>query len=283
MISPSLIAHLEKVLAEKLGTAFHIFNNNAVSGGCINHAHKLETTSGNYFLKFNSKVRFPGMFESEAKALEILKKTKTISVPEVICTGDHEAFAFIVLEFIESGSPSADYWEKAGIQLAMLHKTSSQQFGLAQNNYIGSLNQSNKAHEEWVSFFIEERILAIGSEIVNPYRDKLDRRLNEIIPGERPALLHGDLWSGNIMCDYNGLPCFFDPAIYYGHREMDLAMTRLFGGFPKQFYEAYNEEFPLAVGFNERVDYYNLYPLLVHVKLFGGTYIDQVLAILKRL
>jgi len=283
MISPSLIAHLEKVLAEKLGTAFHIFNNNAVSGGCINHAHKLETTSGNYFLKFNSKARFPGMFGAEAKGLEILKNTKTISVPEVICTGDHEAFSFIILEFIESGSPNKDYWEKAGAQLAMLHKTTEQKFGLDHNNYIGSLVQSNIQHEEWTSFFSEERILYIGSEIVKPYRDKLERKLNEIIPGEKPALLHGDLWSGNIMSDYNGLPCFFDPAVYYGHREMDLAMTRLFGGFPKEFYEAYHEEFPLADGFNERVDYYNLYPLLVHVNLFGGSYVDQVLAILKRL
>jgi len=283
MISPPLIAHLEKVLARIFGTTFHVFQISLVSGGCINHAHKLETSAGNFFLKFNSKLRFPGMFEAEAKGLKLLKSTGTINVPEVICTGEFEALSFILLEYIESGKHSSDHWERAGHQLAKLHKKCETNFGLDHSNYIGSLGQSNTWHEEWISFFMKERILAIGSKIVEPYRDKLEKKLYDIFPEEPPALLHGDLWSGNIMCEHNGHPVFFDPAVYYGHREMDLAMTKLFGGFPGQFYTAYDREYPLAAGFDERVDFYNLYPLLVHVKLFGGSYLDRVLTILKRL
>ncbi len=283
MISSSLIAHLEEVWTIEFGEPLRILGNSPISGGCINHSHKLETTAGNLFVKFNSTARYPALFEEEARGLLILQEAKAIHVPEVILTGDHQAFSFIVLEFLESGIERDDYWENAGMQLAKLHKVSAKNFGLDHDNYIGSIPQSNHRHDDWISFFLEERILAIGSDIVSPYRDKLERTLHEKIPLEVPSLLHGDLWNGNIMCGVEGTACFFDPAIYFGHREMDLAMTRLFGGFAPVFYKAYHSAFPLREGFNERVDLYNLYPLLVHVKLFGGSYAQQVLDILKRL
>ena len=125
--------------------------------------------------------------------------------------------------------------------------------------------------------------MAIGAEIVNPFKDKLEKGLEKYFPVEKPSLIHGDLWSGNIMGGAGGQAYFYDPAIYYGHREMDLAMTHLFGGFPNEFYEAYNSSYPLQPGFQERIDLYNLYPLLVHVNLFGGSYLEQALGILKRL
>lgn len=283
MISSSLISEIERALSNYIGGSVRILRQSAVSGGCINHAHKLETTSGNYFLKFNSRSRFPGMFEAEARGLQLLNKTNTIRVPEVIIAGEHQAFSFIVLEFLEQGKQKPDYWENAGRQLAQLHKVSSTHFGLDHDNYIGSIAQSNKNQKDWVTFFMEERILPLGAELVSSYEDKLRQRLQELIPVEKPSMIHGDLWNGNIMCAPDGSACFFDPAVYYGHREMDLAMTRLFSGFPPAFYGAYHEEFPLQSGFEERVDLYNLYPLLVHVKLFGGSYAHQVEDILRRL
>ncbi len=283
MISAGFIKHLENVLTTDFGQTFRILRTSAVSGGCINHAHKLETTAGNYFLKYNSNARYPGMFEAEAKGLEILKNTGTIHVPDVIRVGVFHAFSFILLEFIESEKPAKNYWEKAGLQLANLHRCTSTLFGLDHNNYIGSIPQSNKQGKYWIDFFLEERLLAIGAEIVNPFIDKLEKRVEQHFPIENPSLSHGDLWSGNIMPGAGGEAFFYDPAIYYGHREMDLSMTRLFGGFPNEFYEAYNSFYPLQSGFQERMDLYNLYPLLVHVKLFGGSYLEQALGILKRL
>ena len=283
MIDQGFIIHLEKVLSAEFIHDVRIFRNSPVSGGCINHAHKIESSVGNFFIKFNSKSRFPGMFNAEAKGLALLNKSGSIRTPEVILTGTYQAFSFIILEFIEAGKRGEDYWENAGFQLAKLHRNTSAEFGLAHDNYIGSLPQSNKLHEDWIAFFISERLLAIGKEIIHPFIDKLEKSLNERIPREVPALLHGDLWSGNIMCGPDGLATFFDPAVYNGHREMDLAMTRLFGGFSLEFYKAYHAEFPLENGFEERVDLHNLYPLLVHVNLFGGSYIDQVNAILNRL
>lgn len=283
MIDQAFIIHLEEALSAEFTHAVRIFRNSPVSGGCINHTHKIESSAGNFFIKFNSKTRFPGMFEAEAKGLTLLSEAKSIRTPEVILTGTYQAFSFIILEFIETGKRGEDYWENAGIQLAKLHRNTSKEFGLDHDNYIGSLPQSNKLHKNWVTFFISERLLAIGKEIIRPFIDKLEKSLNERIPRESPALLHGDLWSGNIMCGSDGHATFFDPAVYYGHREMDLAMTRLFGGFSHEFYKAYHAEFPLENGFEERVDLYNLYPLLVHVNLFAGSYRDQVNAILNRL
>lgn len=283
MLSVSFISNLEGILSAEFEQAVRIFQNKSVGGGCINHAHKLETSVGNLFLKYNSKSRFPGMFEAEAKGLKLLRQTKTIHVPEFILIGEHQAFSFIVLEFLETASRQKNYWESAGMQLANLHRNTSDKFGLDHDNFIGSLPQSNTMHEDWLTFFLQERLLAVGAEIISPYCDKLEHALMERLPKETPALLHGDLWNGNIMIGSDGYANFFDPAVYYGHREIDLAMTKLFGGFPPEFYKAYDSEFPLQRDFDERVDLYNLYPLLVHVKLFGGSYLDQVKSILNML
>ncbi|TAH40760.1 MAG: ketosamine-3-kinase [Bacteroidetes bacterium] len=281
MISSSFLTHFELALAKEFGHAFRILRHSAVSGGCINQAHKLETTAGNYFVKFNSRARYPGMFEAEAKGLSLLHNTGALKVPEVILFGEHEAFSYIILEYIEAGKRKSEYWEHAGLQLANLHKNSADYFGLDHDNYIGSLPQSNNKHKDWITFFLEERILAIGEELVKPYLEKLEKHFYKEFPSEAPALIHGDLWSGNMMCADDGLACFYDPAVYYGHREMDLAMTRLFGGFPDEFYQAYNAELPLMSGFKDRMDFYQLYPLLVHARLFGASYEDQVLSILN--
>jgi len=262
-----------------------------VSGGSINKAYKLETNSGNYFLKINSASEYPLMFVAEAKGLELLRSAGELFVPAAVSTGEEGDDAFIIMDFIEQGKRAKDFFFDFGRRLARLHKHSAERFGLAYDNYIGSLPQSNTAHESWADFFIQERLErqlklgrdsgALGSSLVQGF-GRLFRRLEEIFPVERPSLVHGDLWSGNYMTGPDGTACLFDPAVYYGHREMDIAMSRLFGGFDRDFYLGYNEDFPMEKGWEQRSDICNLYPLLVHANLFGGGYASQVEAIIRR-
>lgn len=285
MIPQSLINIIER----KLGTNVTRFS--SVSGGSINHTFKLETSGKNYFLKYNDSKRFPGMFEAEAKGLQLLHSTNTVYIPEVLATAEAEGKSFLLLEWVEAGKRGKDFWKNFGAQLAKLHRNSSGKIGLDHNNYIGSLPQSNRQHSTWNSFFIQERLepqlkLAIthqklAHQLIGKLAN-LEKQLADIIPDEAPALLHGDLWSGNYITVLDGSACLVDPAVYYGHREMDLSMSRLFGGFDPEFYESYHEHFPLEKDFGMRIDVHNLYPLLVHVNLFGGSYIQQVNNILSK-
>ncbi|MEJ2596144.1 MAG: fructosamine kinase family protein, partial [bacterium] len=184
-----------------------------------------------------------------------------------------------------------DFWEEFARLLAELHKNTQPYFGLDHDNYIGSLVQSNFRHDAWTDFYREQRLepqLRLAREAGHFNRnvtrafDRFYHRIERIFPAEPPALLHGDLWSGNFMVNENGSAVIIDPAIYYGHREMDLGMSMLFGGFDRRFYSAYDQHFPLEPGWQERMDYCNLYPLLVHVNLFGGGYVQQVEQIIRR-
>jgi fructosamine-3-kinase len=195
-----------------------------------------------------------------------------------------------VLSYIDSGKLSDNYWDLLGQSLAEIHSHTQSTFGLSFNNYIGSLPQNNQPIANGFAFFFEQRLLPqAGMAFYNELLSKstyeallrLRDRLPDLLPAERPALLHGDLWSGNVMITEDGTPALIDPAVYYGFREADLAHTRLFGGFDSRFYDAYNEAFPLEAGFDERVPIYNLYPLLVHVNLFGSGYVSGVERILK--
>jgi fructosamine-3-kinase len=291
MLTASFIRGLESQLGRKLRQKIHIRRISPISGGSINHAARIDTTNGVFFLKANDAFLFPGMFEKEARGLQLLREPKLFTLPDVIMTGDEEGYSFLLLKFIESRARKTDFWESFGTSLAKLHRHTSPRFGLTEDNYIGSMIQSNREHNRWPDFFREERIdkqmkLSIDSGKLNASDSisisRLFLNFESIIPEEPPALLHGDLWSGNFISGLDGEPCLIDPAIYYGHREMDLAMTRLFGGFEEPFYEAYNNEYPLSSGFEERVDIHNLYPLLVHVNLFGGEYISRVRVILKK-
>jgi protein-ribulosamine 3-kinase len=226
------------------------------------------------------------MFAAEAKGLALLRKANAFCIPEIILQENDQLF----LEWLERTPPPASGWRVAGEKLAQLHKNSASLFGLDHDNYIGSLPQSNKWHETWADFFAQERIfpqlkMARDHHKIDAALMKKAERfcsaLTEIFPAEPPALLHGDLWSGNFFFSTKG-PAIFDPAVYYGHREMDLAMTKLFGGFDADFYEGYEEEFPLEKSWKERVDLCNLYPLLVHVNLFGGSYVQDVKLVLEK-
>ena len=282
---------IKKSLQEKPGNSISLIDFKTIAGGCINSGGRLSTDHGDYFLKWNDSKRFPNMFEKEALGLALLKKSDTMKIPSVIAVGETKQNQFLILDFIESSRPTKSYWRELGRGLANLHKKISPTFGLDHDNYIGSLPQSNLQVDNWIDFFIQSRIhpqlkLAVdaGALEVNQVKkfERLFNKLPSLFPIEKPALLHGDLWSGNVLVDHHGDAVLIDPAVYFGHREMELAYTRLFGGFESNFYGSYFEESPVAPGFNNRVDIYNLYPLLVHVNLFGGGYANQVAAILNR-
>ncbi len=262
-----------------------------IPGGCINHGGILVTSRGYLFIKWNDRSAYPSMFEKEAKGLDLLRTTKTLRIPEVIGYGESEIFQFILLELIESKPRATDFWKTLGQKLASLHRHSAPSFGLDHNNFIGSLLQHNKPSNSWIDFFIHQRLefqinLARDNDKpVHSLKKKLEKlylKLPALMPVEKPALLHGDLWGGNLVSDEKGYPCLIDPAVYYGHREAELAYTQLFDHFDRTFYKTYEEVFPLEPGFEERVDIYNLYPLLVHLNLFDGNYLHQAEAIVNR-
>ncbi len=263
----------------------------AVSGGSINETYKIEIPAGNFFLKFNDAGLYPGMFEKEAAGLKLLGSAGEIEVPEVLRTGEAGSYSYLLLNFIEQARETANFWEDFGKWLAGLHSHKADRFGLDHDNYMGSLYQHNAFHDEWVEFFVEERLerqvkLAreegkIGRQDVSAF-ERLYARLAEIFPETKPSLVHGDLWSGNFMTGSSGQACLIDPAAYFGHPEVDIAMSTLFGGFLAKFYDAYTNHNPLEKGWRQRLDYYNLYPLMVHVILFGGGYLGSVQQILRK-
>jgi len=263
----------------------------AVSGGSINETFKIVIPAGKFFLKFNDAGLYPGMFEKEAAGLKLLGGAGEIEVPEVLQSGEAGRYSYLLLSYIEQARETANFWEDFGKRLAGLHSHKAERFGLDHDNYMGSLYQHNAFHDEWVEFFVQERLerqvkLAredgkIGRQDVSAF-ERLYARLAEIFPETKPSLVHGDLWSGNFMAGSSGQACLIDPAVYYGHPEVDIAMSTLFGGFSAKFYDSYTDYYPLEKGWRQRLDFYNLYPLMVHVNLFVGGYLGSVQQILRK-
>lgn len=282
---------LPNVLKEHLKLEYGDFKSySAAAGGCINHGGIAEFDKLKFFIKWNSSVRFPDMFEKEAKGLNLLRKGD-LKVPMVIQTGIIQEYTFLLLEPINPLKRQANYWEQLALGLSALHRITQSHYGLNHDNYMGSLAQSNDQESNWIDFFINRRLtpqiaLARDNDVLSKNDvqlfDQLYKRLPEILVCENPSLLHGDLWNGNIMTGNEGEPVLIDPAIYFGHREVDLAMTKLFGGFSELFYSAYEAAFQTEAGLHDRLDIYNLYPLLVHVNLFGGSYYHQTMSSVKR-
>jgi len=292
MIPVEVIKEVEHRISADAGMKSVIKQSTAVTGGCINYCFHLDTSSGEFFLKYNDAAAYPKMFDAEAKGLQLLHAANALRVPAVHFHGEASGFSFLLLEWIDGDRRIKNFWEDFGRSIAKLHSVKNQEFGLDHDNYIGSLAQSNKKHSDWKSFFISERIqpqlkLAHKKGLIDKALIKqfegLFNRFDEIIPKEQPSLLHGDLWNGNFLVGNSGKAALIDPAVYFGHREMDLSMTKLFGGFDNAFYDAYEEEFPLQKNFQSRFGIHNLYPLLVHVNLFGGGYVQQVKAVLGNL
>jgi fructosamine-3-kinase len=275
----------------------------AVSGGDISDAYLVELEDARQLFVKTQRHAPVGMFAAEAAGLEWLAaafsgssgpgRSDVLAFPKIVAVADgHEEPRFLVLEYLAAGAPCADFDERLGRGLAALHRAGADHFGWSRDNFIGSLPQSNRPHGTWVDFYRQERIEA---QLALPRAQKLltaaMRRDFDVLlerldrwtgPPEPPARLHGDLWGGNLLRTAQGLPALIDPAVYAGHREMDLAMMRLFGGFSPRAFSAYAEAFPLAPGHEERVALWQLYPLLVHVNLFGSGYLASVSRVLER-
>jgi fructosamine-3-kinase len=281
---------IESIIRDALGSGINLLDTQSLGGGCINQASRIETDQGTYFLKINNRVP-EDFFEVEAKSLEYLNSFYPGRIPRAISSGHVEGYFYLLTDFIESASRASGYWVRLGEDLAHLHRNSHTEFGLEFDNYIGSLPQKNRKTDNWTDFFVEMRLNPqierarqaglIETGILHKF-DQLKMKLPDLFPVENPAFVHGDLWSGNLMVDESGRPALIDPAIYYGHREIELAFTQLFGGFDRSFLTAYEENFPLEPGFQDRVDVYNLYPLLVHLNLFGTSYLSGIKRILNR-
>jgi protein-ribulosamine 3-kinase len=280
----------ESILYQTLGQSVEVIEAQFLAGGDINTSAQVFSSEGVFFVKWNHADR-ADMFEVEARGLNLLRQTDALHIPQVIGYGRELDKSYLILEYIDPGPATNASWEALGHSLAVLHSHTQPKFGLHFDNYIGSLPQANTLTANGFDFFFDQRLLpqagmALYSELL-PKQSydalfRLRERLPDLLPADRPALLHGDLWSGNVMVTEAGQPVLIDPAVYYGFREADLAFTKMFGGFDQRFYDAYNEAFPLEDGFDDRVAIYNLYPLLVHVNLFGSGYVSGVERILKQ-
>jgi len=278
---------IDKAIGETTGRSFRTHSARAVGGGCINDAYQLSDGQRRYFVKLNQAARL-SMFEAEAEGLQAIVASRSILAPSPVCWGTQGDTAYLVLEHLDlGGSGSA---ERLGRELAQMHRQTRSRFGWQRDNTIGSTPQPNAESADWVDFWRSQRLdhqlrLATG----RGGRLRGGEALLEALPAfftdyqPVPSLLHGDLWSGNYAYCDDDRPVIFDPAVYYGDRETDLAMSELFGGFPAAFYAAYDEAWPRDPGYPTRKTLYNLYHILNHFNLFGGGYLGQAQGMLDRL
>ena len=287
----SLWNAIAKHIALASGEAFAPKPQIAVGGGCINIAVHLTDGKRSFFVKLNN-IRLLDMFAVEAAGLAELARTGTFRVPQPLCYGSSLGQSYLVMEYVEFGHASQNAAQEAGRLLANLHNVRTANFGWQKDNLLGTTRQPNGWHNDWIEFWRTQR-LGFQLELAarNGYHGRLQTRgehLLEVFPtllnhAPNPSLLHGDLWRGNFSYDKDGRPLIFDPAVYYGDRETDLAMTELFGGFSPEFYTAYRDVSPLAPGYPVRKTLYNLYHILNHLNLFGGGYLGQARGMIDRL
>ena len=279
--------NLLRLLESIYGNSIKIKGSKIISGGCINETIVLHLSNGErVFLKSNPSAP-KNFFSSEAKGLRLLEQSKNgPSVPRPLGISPESNPQLLLLEYIESSAPKHGFASRFGQALAEMHRETQEQYGLDYDNFIGKTVQKNNLESDGLVFFREHRI-RFQQELARKTRglptsidkrldlfcEKLETLLN--LKDEKPALLHGDLWSGNYLASNDQVPYIFDPAVYFGLREADLAMTEMFGRLPEEFYSAYHEVFPTQPGYTERKDLYNLYHLLNHYNLFGGSYLEQ--------
>lgn len=284
-----MLKDLIPVISQKI--AEEIVSTKPLSGGSISSAYLINTAKSKYFLKVNSAPNALKMFHEEQKGLNAIEATKTISVPHVYFADILDENAFILMDFIESKRPSPSDYSRLGVELSKLHMAVFNEFGFNSDNFIGSLPQSNKKHDSWSEFYWNERIypqlqLALNEGLLGakevPTEDQFTSLFNSFIDEFKPSLLHGDLWGGNYLISEEGTPFLIDPAVYIGHNMVDIAMSQLFGSFGPEFYDSYHKIIERPKQYNEQIDLYQLYFLLVHLNLFGKGYYSSVSTILSR-
>jgi len=286
-IESAIRAVLSKVIRSQV-QSIHL---DAVTGGSINECFCLTVNNGlRFFCKVNSAKKYPALFEKEKNGLKLLGSYGIFRVPKVYASEIADGYQILILEWIKPGTCNKKFWKLFGEKLAALHQVSNEYFGWAEDNYMGALPQSNPSTGTWVEFLMNERLVpqikrASDNHLLSPENllqfNNLYPCLSNIFLPQPPSLIHGDLWSGNFLCDENDEPVLIDPAPYFGHRAMDLAMTGLFGGFDETFYQSYRYNFPLPENYLEQWDICRLYPLLIHLNLFGLSYLQQILKIIK--
>ena len=273
---------IEQEITEKSAQPFKIIHRESVGGGDISQAYRLSGEHRKYFVKTNRK-QLAFMFDAEATALSEIHHTQTIKVPRPLTSGTFDQHSYLIMEWISfSGQPNAQTFAH---QLADLHHCTRDQFGFALDNTIGSTPQVNNWSEHWVDFWTKQRL---GYQLGLCKKNGLSHRLfdmGQLLQEKssllfetyqpKASLLHGDLWSGNWAADEYGQPVIFDPASYYGDHEADLAMMELFGHPGRQFFNAYDESFAVDKGYSVRKNFYNLYHILNHANMFGGSYAMQ--------
>lgn len=292
---------LNETVAMLFGADIHIAGKRPVYGGDINESYRLSLSDGTaVFMKCNT-IANRSFFEAEAKGLKALKKTGAIGVPETLAFGTDEGqgISFLLMEYLESAPKTGRYWEVFGRELATLHRADTHSFcaadgnlpfGFETDNYIGASPQINTPKVNWLTFFRDCRLLPqfrmaegyFDSRMRKKCMKLLEHLDSYLVEPEFPSLIHGDLWSGNAVCGPDGKAWILDPAAYVGHFEGELAMTELFGGYPASFYDSYHEINPIDSGYQDRRDLYNLYHLLNHLNLFGGSYYHSVQRILNK-
>src|SRR5690606_15593965 len=292
-MSARAVSSIADALTDVLGVRFEETARRPVSGGSINRCFEYRSASGSVFVKVSSASNAAEMLQAEAAGLKALAAADAVRVPRVIVQGRCGEGAYLALEWITLGKATRSSEATLGKQLAWQHRCTRPEFGWDRDNTIGLTPQPNAKCQRWDEFFRERRLrfqLDLAAKSGAP-ADVLDRGylLCEHVSAfftdysPQPSLLHGDLWAGNWGCDEDGLPVIFDPAVYYGDREADIAMTRLFGGFGAAFYAAYNSTWPLDPGASVRVPLYNLYHVLNHYNLFGGSYLQQAASMIDAL
>lgn len=297
--TPPHFSSIENALTSLFGDGVTIKYTDRLSGGDINEAYALTLSDNSrIFMKSNAKDNI-GFFTAEAVGLSAIAQTHTIQTPRILCSGCSEnahGYSFLLLELIDGKRPIHNYWETFAHQLAAMHKAPAADFvpqgmfGFCQDNYIGSGTQCNTPHRNWITFFrdcrLEPQFKAAANYFDTTELAKITRLLDKLeeflLEPEHPSLLHGDLWSGNFLTGNDGKAWLIDPAAYVGHAEADIAMTELFGGFPANFYAAYQESAPMQPDYQQRRDLYNLYHLLNHLNLFGGAYLSSVKHIIQK-
>ena len=286
MIWTEIDTHISQVTGKKFVSQQHL----SISGGCINQGFAVSDSKLTYFIKLNLASQV-SMFAAEMLGLQQMCSTGTIRVPKPLCWGITGNSSYIVMEWLEMTTGNNKSWQEMGRKLAAMHKTTSNQgFGWDINNTIGSTPQINNFSNSWIEFYTQNRLgyqfkLAKKRGGSFPLADKLLAAIPKLLANYlvQPSLVHGDLWGGNAGFTVEDEPVIFDPATYFGDREVDIAMTELFGGFPPAFYQGYEEVYPLDKGYEQRKTLYNLYHVLNHFNLFGGGYCSQANRMIEKI